>query len=474
LSYFYIFSRILAAISAPFAHVALALENPMKNVLTICALSALSTSLFAATIRVSEATGGVQSNGASLSIRMSDDGRFAAFNAATTSTNLCPNDTNGVGDIVVKDLQNDTLVCASTDTAGAVGSASSSAPAISGDGRYVAFSSASTNLVPGANPGGTTQIYLKDTQTGAIEIISRATGANGAVGGGTSGGARVSTDGNFVAFASTSTNLVTGDTNGNADIFVRDRRLNETTRISVTPAGAQATGGGSTALAMSGDGRYFVIASSSQTLTTPADPNNLIDCFTLDRGPAPFTGTPTIARVTTTAGTTGACDTVAISKDGSTIAMSSTFTDLVANDTNAVRDVFYRAFTGTTLSRVTRLGGIQTTGASDFPSLNATGTRLGFDSADSAIIAGDTNGASDVFVLTINDGSLERVSVSTAGAEASGGGSTVPFLVPNTNGVAFSSNATNLVANDTNALTDVFLNQGAPVNTDNIFANGFE
>ena len=109
-------------------------------------------------------------------------------------------------------------------------------PAISADGRFVAFSSDATNLVPG-DTNGTADVFVRDRQTGTTRRVS--VGSGGAQGNGLSVDPAISADGRFVAFASDATNLVPGDTNGADDVFVRDRQTGTTRRVSVGSGGAQ-------------------------------------------------------------------------------------------------------------------------------------------------------------------------------------------------------------------------------------------
>jgi Tol biopolymer transport system component len=423
---------------------------------------ALLPPALALTTRASETAAGVGGDVASFSIKLSDDGRFAVFQSA--ATNLVPNDLNALSDIFLKDTQTGAIACMSC--AGAIfGDGASGSPAISGDGRFVAFQSTATNLVPG-DTNTVSDVLVREVATGALQLVSRSAGAAGAIGNGASGQARLSANGQFVAFGSTAANLISGDSNGQADIFLRDRAAETMTRISVATGGVQASGGpgGATSVAMSADARYFVFTSAQQTLS-PGDANSLTDAFLHDRTSV------TTERLSTTAGTTGSCLDPAISADGSVVAFSSTFADLVPADANAARDTFFRARTGTALTRVTAAAGVEANGALEVPSINGTGTKLAFQSAATNLVTGDINAATDVFSYTLASGAITRVSVDSTGAEAVGGASTFPWYASNAESIAFSSGAANLIASDTNGVVDTFVNATA---SDNLFANGFE
>ncbi|WP_439625355.1 Ig-like domain-containing protein, partial [Gemmata sp.] len=184
-----------------------------------------------------------------------------------------PGDTNGAFDIFVKDTQTGAVTRVSTTAAGAQGDGDSDQPSVSADGRYVAFASRASNLVPG-DTNGAFDIFVKDTQTGAVTRVS--TTAAGAQGDGDSDQPSVSADGRYVAFASDAPNLVPGDTNGTYDVFVKDTQTGAVTRVSTT-AGVQGDGASYTA-SVSADGRYVAFASDAPNLV-PGDTNGGADVF---------------------------------------------------------------------------------------------------------------------------------------------------------------------------------------------------
>src|SRR5204863_349490 len=206
------------------------------------------------TERVSVASDGTtEGNDASLGSALSADGRFVAFDSA--ATDLVAGDTNGVADVLVHDRQTGTTERVSVASGGGTqGNGNSggffSFPALSADGRLVAFQSDATNLVAG-DTNGTTDVFVHDRQTGTTERVSVASG--GTEGNGFSAGLALSADGRFVAFHSTATNLVAGDTNGKTDVFVHDRQTGTTERVSVDSDGTQGNGP-SAGAALSADG----------------------------------------------------------------------------------------------------------------------------------------------------------------------------------------------------------------------------
>jgi Tol biopolymer transport system component len=228
------------------------------------------------TERVSVDSGGAQANHFCDSPSISADGRYVAFR--TDANNLVPGDTNGIPDIFVRDRQLGTTERVSLDSSGVQGNGSSFYPSISGSGRYVAFFSDASNLVPG-DTNGLDDIFVRDRQLGTTELVSvDSGGAQGQYG---SYSPSISTDGRYVAFTSDAPNLVPGDTNASSDIFVRDRQLGTTERVSVASGGAQGQYGSDVA-SISADGRYVGFESLATNLVL-GDNNASRDIFVRDR-----------------------------------------------------------------------------------------------------------------------------------------------------------------------------------------------
>src|SRR5437870_1569323 len=316
------------------------------------------------TERVSVASGGTEGNGASLSSALSADGRFVAFVSA--ATDLVAADTNGVSDVFVHDRQTGATERVSVASGGAQGNGSSGLigfafpPALSADGRFIAFVSSATSLVAG-DTNGATDVFVHDRQTGTTERVSVASGG-GTQGTGDSGGffafPALSADGRLVAFQSDATNLVAGDTNGATDVFVHDRQTGTTERVSVSAGGTEGNG--------------------------------------FSAGPV-------------------------LSADGRFVAFHDTATNLVAGDTNGATDVFvHDRQTGTTERVSVASDGTQGNGFSAGPALSADGGLVAFHGTATNLVAGDTNGATDVFVHDRQTGTTERVSVASDGTQGNG------------------------------------------------------
>ncbi|MGP3965815.1 S8 family serine peptidase [Nonomuraea sp. 3N208] len=178
------------------------------------------------TERVSVPSGGGLADGFSLSPTISGNGRFAGFNSG--ATNLVPGDTNGQTDAFVHDRQTGTTERVSVSSEGVQGDGLSGSPRLSGDGRFAVFISDAANLVPG-DTNDRSDVFVRDRQTGTTERISAA--ADGTQLDGHSREATISADGRYVAFQSDTSTVVPGDSNGVIDVFVRDRQTGTVERV---------------------------------------------------------------------------------------------------------------------------------------------------------------------------------------------------------------------------------------------------
>lgn len=229
------------------------------------------------TERVSVASDGTQGNGASVNPSISGDGRFVAFQSR--ASNLVPDDTNNAADIFVRDRANNTTerVCDSVQP-----NRYSFTPSISADGRFVAFASAATNLVPD-DTNGHLDIFVCDRNTGTLERVSLGNIAGGGVvqGDGDSILPAISGNGLVVGFKSLADNLVPNDTNNVVDVFVRDRAANVTERISVSIIDGDANDF-SFPPTVNNDGRFVGFGSFATNLVH-GDTNTTSDVFVRDR-----------------------------------------------------------------------------------------------------------------------------------------------------------------------------------------------
>ena len=293
---------------------------------------------------------------------------------------------------------------ASVSSLGDQGNNYSSGPAVSGDGRYVAFLSNASNLVPDdTNQAG--DIFIRDLKTGSTSRVNESTRgvqANGR----TNQGPAISGNGRYVAYVSDATNLVADDTNDTGDVFVRDLRTGRTTRVNVTGSGEQANRGSD------GDVPWSVTGS------------------------------------------------VSISTDGRYVAFHSGASNLVPGDTNGVGDVFVRDLRARTTTRVSLSDtGAQASYGGFNPSISGDGQHVGFLSDTPDLVPEDTNGIGDVFVRDLRAGTTSRVSVASTGEQAYDGESYRSYVALSADGryVTFTSSASTLVPDDTNNRYDVFM-----------------
>jgi len=237
------------------------------------------------TTRVSVDSEGNQVNASSSHSSISTDGRFVAF--SSRASNLVPGDTNNSRDIFVRDTLTNTTTRVSLDSAGNQANEGANNPSISLSGRFVAFSSRASDLVPG-DTNNTSDIFVRDTLTNTTTRVSLDSAGNQA--NDFCLGMSISADGRFVAFSSYSSNLMLRDTNDASDVFVRDTLTNTTTRLSVGSEGNQgnqSSFGGS----ISADGRIVVFDSEASNLVS-GDTNNTWDVFATEIGRIPGLNTP--------------------------------------------------------------------------------------------------------------------------------------------------------------------------------------
>jgi Tol biopolymer transport system component len=343
----------------------------------------------------------------------------------------------------------------SVDTSGAEANGDSFAPAISSDGRFVAFSSAASNLVAG-DSNDANDIFLRDRQANTTTRVS--VGLNGANPNGGSISPSLSADGRMVAFTSAASNLVAGDANNQVDAFVVDRQTGVTSLVSVDSDGVQAILDSFTPV-LSGNGRFVAFTSYAPNLIAE-DTNDGSDVFVRDLQ------AHTTTRVNQyTGGFEAEGDSLrpSISADGRFVAFDSDAWNLVWGDTNDTFDVFVHDRQTDITTRVSvDDSGTQSDGASYRPSLSADGRFVAFYSDASNLVPGDTNGAADVILYDRQSGATKRVSVADGGAE-SNSDSLRPALSASGRLVAFESEASNLVAGDSNHFTDVFLHDPVAV-----------
>jgi Tol biopolymer transport system component len=321
--------------------------------------------------------------------------------------------------------------------------APSSQSEMSRDGRYTAFVSDAQNLVAG-DTNGAPDVFVRDRVAGTTTRVSVATG--GGQGNGRSDLPSISRDGRYVAFFSEATNLVTGDTNGRSDVFVRDLVAGSTRRVSVTTGGGQANGD-SEFPSISDNGQQVAFGSAASNLVS-GDGNGLHDIFVRDL----TAGTTRRVSVSSSgAGGNGASLFPAISGNGNVVAFVSDATNLVPGDTNGNRDVFVRVRSAN-LTQIVSIGagGEPADNLSAEPAVSRNGRYVAFDSSASNLVEGDTNGLQDVFVRDRTAGTTQLVSAWPAGTPTNRL-STAPDISESGQAVVFTSQLS-----DAGALTNVY------------------
>ena len=387
--------------------------------------------------RISLASDGTESNGYSDSSSISDDGRYIVF--SSNATNLVPNDTNNSTDTFIYDRSSKTVELINIAPDNTQANASVSLGSMSGNGRYITFASAATNLVANdTNQQRDIFVYDRVEQTTErVSVASDGTQANNL-----NLFSAISDDGRYVAFESMASNLVADDTNQQRDIFIYDRVKETTERVSVSSDGTQANDHAS--LDSIGDNGRYITFSSSATNLVAGDTNEQSDVFVYDRI------LKTTERVSVSSDGTQANNSSSfgsISGDGRYVAFESTASNLVANDTNQQRDVFVYDRVEQTTERVSMaIDGTQPNGSSYGASIGDDGRYVAFLSEADNLVTDDINERADIFIYDRVEQTTKRFN-----------GDSFPSISGNSQYVVFNSSLNNLVANDTNQAGDVFL-----------------
>ncbi|MGZ5345297.1 MAG: TolB family protein [Actinomycetota bacterium] len=338
---------------------------------------------------------------------------------------------------------------------------------LSAGGRFVAFGSDATNLVPG-DTNGYTDAFVHDFTTGKTTRVSVRSNGNQADQGDPYSGyyaVAISATGRYVAFDSGASDLVAGDTNTHYDVFVHDRTTGKTERVSVRSNGNEGNGESYYNVDISADGR-FVTFSSDATNLVPGDTNGATDVFVRDRQTGKTTRVSVRSNGNEGNDASGAYA-LAMTADGRFITFDSTAATLVGGDTNGYPDIFvHDRSTGKTTRVSVRSNGNQGNASSrENADLSSNGRFVTFSSDATNLVTGDANGFMDVFLHDRQTGKTTLVSVRTNGNQANDdsgfgtGGYYDTMLRMSADGryVAFASNATNLITGDTNGYMDVFV-----------------
>jgi hypothetical protein len=396
---------------------------------------------------------------------VSADGRYVAF--SSDADDLIPGDTNSQRNVFVRDLLLGTNVLVSADTNGVAASGFSFEPAISGDGRYVAFSSYANNLIAG-DANITQDVFLRDLPMRTTRLVSASLDGIHP-GNSNSFSPAISGDGRYVLFHSKASNLAAGSFgSGIENLFLRD--VQQGTNYALTTA---TSGTGVSAAAMTPDGRFVVYAGILSGTTVRLyvwDTLAAARIYTNAASPTAVSISPDGRRLAYLAGTPASLNVVDLSINSNWVASAGTFTShpglrfsgdgrwLVyatsainaTGDANTVQDVYLYDFqTGTNF--LVSVGGND---ASDSPDISADGRFVVYRSAATNLVAGDINGLPDVFVNDRLSGETTLLSSSLSGATANNR-SLMPVFSADGRTIIFQSWASDSVVNDFNQAADI-------------------
>ena len=394
---------------------------------------------------------------------VSNDGRYVVFQGYPSMAGW---NNMPVAAAILRDRLTGTSECVSVDNAGIPrDSAVSLGLSMSGDARFIVFRSEARDLVQGDN-NGVQDIFVRDRLMTVTERVSVAT--DGSSANNYSEFPTVTDDGRFVGFDSLATNLVAGDTNGCTDAFVRDRLLRATDLVSRSSTGTLGNGiSGLTTL--SGDGRHACFISLATNLVA-GDNNNCIDAFVRDRQ----TGVTRLVSVASDGSQgNGHVGWALVSANGRFVVFTSDASNLVPGDTNGTTDVFVRDLRFSTTECLSKApAGTTGNGPCRNPSISDDGRFVAFESAATDLLPGTPQAIGGVFVFDRLNDSIEMACTRTDGVLPTSGFSFKPTITADGRFVVFGSDANDLVPNDTNGYRDVFLHDRLATGAANICTPG--
>ncbi|MBV2153126.1 PD40 domain-containing protein [Kitasatospora sp. SUK 42] len=411
------------------------------------------------TARVSEGPKGEQLNGPSHALGLSEDGRSALF--TTTATNLLPQEgTPNLNEIYVRDLRNGHIERVSVADDGSQLNGMTFQASISGDGRYVAFSTSATNVVPG-QPKHLGDVFVRDRWTGRTELVS----AGGLPGTGDQSpfdatSPSISRDGRYVAYVSDRGDLAPGGAGGTNNVYVTDR-WTHTSRLVSVGADGRAADANSFSPTISADGSTVGFGSRAENLLPDAPAASAeAGAPGLARRPRYYpyyvwkadTGRITGASLDGAGRLNDAAYGARISPDGRYAVYS-----LLTGRGNARLDAYVHELATGRLTQVNAgLPGTTANGDSSGGVMTADGRWVYFESDSDNLVPGDTNHAYDVFRRDLRTGRIERVSLTADGSQSTAS-SHNPYVDATGDTVVFDASDGDLVPGDTNILQDVFL-----------------
>jgi Tol biopolymer transport system component len=337
----------------------------------------------------------VRARGVSVDPAISGDGRYIAF--SSDATNLVDQSSRGHKQIYVVDITDGKVTLASTGEDGMVGDDDSASPSLSNDGRYVAFMSKAAGLAKGCG-GVAEHVYVRDIEKGVTVCVSNSN--DGGDANGSSFHPSMSGNGKFVAFRSHASNLVGGKTNGFDNIYVKDLQSGATTLVSVADDKDPKINpyGDSTQPSISYDGQRVAFAAyalgESKSAQDAVDQIYVRD-LTSKR-------TYLVSRSDKGEASNALDAQPRISSDGNFVAFLSAATNLVRGQDNGGRNIYRYDLKSSRITLVSRgLNGEQLNGNCFQPAISADGQVVAFRSNASNLVTGDNNFTDDVFVTDV-------------------------------------------------------------------------
>lgn len=403
---------------------------------------------------VSTDSNGVQGNDYSFNANFSADGQYVVFES--TSTNLIANDTNNKTDVFRKDLQTGVTTRVSVNTNGVEGNWDSfvNRRGLSDDGTRIAFPSNAKNWLPNDNSIWY-NIFLRDVVTNITTHVSASQQSQYIQTDDTTSSFDMSRDGRYIAFISRSNKLVSNDFNTTPDVFVHDRQTGITELVSISNTGQQQVANYYSP-SISDDGRYVAFVTDAQRLV-PEDINFQLDAYVYDRQ------TDQIRRISVNPANLGQVYyttyySVVLSGDGRYAVFPSDNSGLVPTNLNGKRHTFLYDMQAQTYTLVSiNSDGVPANNNASGSVISYDGRFILFSSNATNLVPNDTNGWMDLFLHDRQTGETVRVNVSSSGEQAEWDGQLGGSVSDDGRYVAFSVRADNLVPYDTNNLSDVFL-----------------
>ena len=445
----------------------------------------------ASTELVSRSAAGVVGNGGSFEPSLSGDGQLVAF--VSSASNLEPTAVDSTFRVFLKNRTSGTVELVAVNANGDPSNDTASNPAISSNGQHIAFTTTATNLHPADN-NFIRDVYVRDTQAMTTTLIS--VGFDGTLANQLSSVPAISADGRFVVFESTATNLVSDDFNFQADVFVRDRDADEdgifdepeadamrTVRVSVSGEGT-AGNNASHSSSISADGRFVAFVSSATNLVA-GDTNSQPDVFLHDRDAdenGVFDETEPAARATYLISVgddgepaDGLSLNTAVSADGRFVAFESYATNLLPTAVDIRQHIYVRDWQAGTTTLISRTStGAPADDSSGNPVLSGDGRFIAFESVASDLTDEDPNFGGDIYLhdrdadengifdeTGAGATTTQRINLHDDGAASVNGQAFNPSMRTDGAEIAFESDANDLVADDSNGFSDVFVRQWA-------------